>query len=112
MTKLESDVSALRRLFEPWATAPHGPVIWEPEPSDPNEAYKRGLINKAIEVLGAGEAALAGESFRIPDFGESSFPGIQDALAGDAEASDFIQLAFACERVRRSLAQASGHSLR
>ncbi|UJJ58015.1 hypothetical protein [Rhodanobacter denitrificans] len=105
MTQLESNMTTLRRLFEPWNTAPYGTVIWEPEASDPNAAYKRELIAKAREVIAAGDAALTGASFQLPGFGESSFSAIQDALAMDPEERDFIELAAACENVCRSLVQ-------
>jgi hypothetical protein len=73
--------------------------------SDPNAPYKRELIAKAFEVIAVGDAALAGASFKLPSFGESSFAAIQEALATDPEERDFIELASACESVRRSLAQ-------
>lgn len=105
MTQLEMEMTALRRLFEPWNTAPHGTVIWEPEAPDPNAEFKRDLIAKAIEVIAAGDAALLGASFKVPKFGESSISAIQDALATDPEERDFIGLAAACEGVCRSLSR-------
>jgi len=96
---------ALRLLFEPWKTAPHGTVIWEPEASDPTAQFKRSVIAKAKEVLAAGDSALAGSGFKIPQFGEADFPAIQDALATDPEQRNFIELAAACESVSRSLAR-------
>ena len=103
MTQLEREMSTLRRLFEPWNTTPHGTVIWEPEASDPNAEFKRNLIAKATEVIAAGDNALAGANFKVPQFGESDFPTIQDALASDPEQRDFIELAAACESVVSSL---------
>lgn len=108
MTQLEAEMTVLRRLFEPWNTAPHGTVIWEPEPSDPNAAYKHDLIAKASEVIAAGDAALAGAPVEVPDFGEQNYSEIQEALSADHEERDFIELAAACERVRRSLMQHTG----
>ena len=105
MTQLELEMTALRRLFEPWNTAPHGTVIWEPEASDPNADFKRDLIAKAVKVITAGDSALAGASFEVPEFGESSFSAIQDVLAIDPEERNFIELAAACESVSRSLAR-------
>jgi hypothetical protein len=105
MTQLEREMSALRLLFEPWNTAPHGTVIWEPEPSDPNAQFKHSIIAKATEVIAAGDNALAGVSFKVPQFGESDFSAIQDALVTDPEQRDFIELAAACESVVRSLAR-------
>lgn len=105
MIKLEQDITTLRRLFEPWNTAPHGTAIWEPEASDLHAQFKRNLIAKAMEIIAAGESALAGVSFKTPQFGESDFTAIQDTLATDAEQRDFIELAIACESVTRSLAR-------
>jgi len=104
MTQLEAEMTALRRLFEPWNTAPHGAVIWEPEASDPNAEFKRNLIAKAVAVIAAGDSVLAGASFKVPEFGKSSFSAIQHALATDSEERNFIELAAACESVCRSLA--------
>ncbi len=105
MSQLEHEMATLRLLFEPWNTVPHGTVIWEPETSDPNAQFKRSIIAKATEVITAGDNALAGTSFTVPQFGESDFTAIQDALATDPEQRDFIELAAACERVVRSLAR-------
>ena len=105
MTQLEREMAALRLLFEPWKTAPHGTVIWEPEASDPNVQFKRNVIAKATEVIAAGDNALAGSGFTVPQFGEPDFSAIQDALATDPEQRDFIELAAACESVVRSLAR-------
>ena len=105
MIQLEQEMIVLRRLFEPWNTAPHGTVIWEPETTDPNAEFKRDLIARALEVIAAGDCALAGATFSAPDFGESSFSPIQEALATDPEERDFIELAAACERVSHSLAR-------
>ena len=108
MTQLEHEIATLRLLFEPWNTAPWGTVIWEPEASDPNAQFKRSIIAKAFEVISAGDNALAGTSFTVPQFGESDFPAIQYALATDLEQRDFIKLAAACESVVRSLAREAG----
>ena len=105
MTQLELEMTTLLRLFEPWNTAPHGTVIWEPEASDPNAEFKRDLIAKAVKIISAGDNALAGTSFEVPEFGELSFSAIQDALATDPEERNFIELASACESVSRSLAR-------
>lgn len=105
MTQLENEMTALRRLFEPWNTAPHGTVIWQPEASDPNGEFKRDLIANAIEVIAAGDGALAGASFKVPAFGASSFSAIKDALGTDPEERDFIELAAVCESGCRSLAR-------
>lgn len=105
MTRLEQEMATLRLLFEPWNTAPHGTVIWEPEASDPNAQFKRNVIAKAVEVIAAGDNALVRASFKIPQFGEPDFDAIQDALAADPEERNFIELAAACESVVRSLAR-------
>ncbi len=103
MSQLEHEMVVLRLLFEPWNTAPHGTVIWEPEVSDPNAQFKRETIAKATAVVAAGDSALAGSSFTVPQFGEADFSAIQDALATDPEQRNFIELAAACESVVRSL---------
>lgn len=103
MTQLEHDMVTLRLLFEPWNTAPHGTVIWEPEVSDPNGQFKRDLVAKATQIIDAGDRALAGNSFTVPQFGEPDFSAIQHALATDPELRDFVELAAACESVVRSL---------
>lgn len=105
MTPLEIKMATLRRLFEPWNSARHGTAIWEPEASDPNAEFKRVFIANAIEVIVAGESALAGSSFNLPDFGDSSFSTIEKALATDPEEHAFMELAAACESIRRSLMQ-------
>jgi hypothetical protein len=103
MIQLEQEMIVLRRLFEPWNTAPHGTAIWEPEATDPNAEFKRDLIAKAFVLIAAGDCALAGNNFSAPNFGELSFSLIQDALATDPEERNFIELAVACERVRHTL---------
>ncbi len=107
MTRLEQEMATLRLLFEPWNTAPHGTVIWEPEASDPNAQFKRNIIAKAFEVIAAGDNALSGARFTLPQFDEFSFSDIEAALAADHEQRDFIELAAACENVVRSLARVS-----
>lgn len=106
MTQLEHAMIKLRLLFEPWSTAPYGTVIWAPEASDPNAHFKRNMISKATEVITAGEKALAGARFEVPEFGETDFSDIQDALATDSEERDFLELAAACESVVSCLARA------
>lgn len=59
---LKEEMTTLRLLFEPWKTAPHGPVIWEPEISDPNILFKNDLIARAQDIISAGDKALAGVS--------------------------------------------------
>ena len=108
MTQLEHNMTVLRRLFEPWNTAPHGPVIWEPEASDANAQFKRGIISKAAKVITAGESALAGASFTMPQFGESEFNAISATLATDHEERAFHELAVACESVVKALGRVSG----
>lgn len=105
MVQLEHEVIALRRLFEPWNTSPHGTVIWEPEESDPNAQLKRYMIEKAREVIAAGDNALAGTDFKVPQFGESEFTAIEESLANDHQQKAFYELAVACDRVVRSLGQ-------
>ena len=105
MTHLEQEMTVLRRLFEPWNTSPSGIVIWEPEASDPNAKFKRDVIGKASEVITAGDSALAGASFNVPQFGEPEFDSIQESLANDHEQSAFYELAVACDRVVQSLAR-------
>lgn len=107
MSQLEREMAALRLLFEPWNTAPHGTVIWEPDASDRNARFKCRIIAKATSVIAAGDRALAGSSFTIPQFGEADFSAIQDALTTDPEQRDFLELATACESVVRSLSQVS-----
>lgn len=58
-----------------------------------------------VVLIAPGDSALAGVSFKIPQFGESDFPAIEEALATDPEQRDFIELAAACEGVVRSLAR-------
>lgn len=106
--RLENEVVALRMLFEPWKTAPHGTVIWKPESSDPNSQFKRSIIFKAYEVISAGDNALAGAGVTVSEAGEVDIPAIEDALATDPEQRDYIELAVACERVVRSLKLAAG----
>lgn len=103
MSKLERELSALRRLFEPWSSSPQGTVIWEPEASDPNGQFKRDVIAKAAEVIAAGDNLLAGASVKVPRFGEADISAIEGALATDAEQRDYMELATACERVSRLL---------
>ena len=103
MSQLEQELIVLRRLFEPWNTAPHGTVIWEPDESDQNAEFKRNLISKASEVIVAGENALACNSFEVPQFGEPEFNAIAELLANDHAQQDFYELAVACHRVVKSL---------
>ncbi|KIQ26025.1 hypothetical protein RT95_12520 [Xanthomonas campestris] len=105
MNHLEQEMTLLRRLFEPWNTVPHGTVIWEPEASDPNGAFKREMIGKAGEVIAAGDSALAGASFNVPQFGEPDFDSLEASLANDHEQGAFYELAVACDRVVQSLAR-------
>lgn len=105
MTQLEHEMTILRRLFEPWNTSPSGTVIWEPEVSDPSVEFKRGFISRAAQVIRAGDNALADTSFTVPNIGESDFAAIQEALVGDPEERDFVELAAACGRVCRTLTQ-------
>lgn len=98
-------MTILRRLFEPCLTAPHGPVIWAPEESDPNRQFKRNMIAQAIQVLAAGDGALAGGSFEVPEFGESEFDAVQETLLTDPEENQFFELAVACKNVVQSLAR-------
>ena len=103
MTQLEQEMTVLRLLFEPWNTAPSGTVIWEPEASDPNAGFKRDMIAKATEVIAAGDNALSGGNFKVPQFGESEFTAIQETLANDHEQRAFYELAIACDRVSKSV---------
>lgn len=105
MTQLEHDMNVLHRLFEPWLTAPQDTVIWAVEESDPNAHIKHDLIAKANQVLAAGDNALIGARFEVPQFSESAFSAIAEALATDPEERDFFELAEACKRVAQSLAQ-------
>lgn len=103
MTQLDQEMTILRRLFEPWNTAPHGTVIWEPEASDANAQLKRDMISKASKVIAAGENASAGAVSMPPVFGESEFEAIEDSLANDADQQSYYELAVACHRVVQSL---------
>ena len=105
MTKLEQEMSDLRRLFEPWNTASGDTVIWQPEEADPHHQFKREMIGKAGEVIAAGENALAGRKFTVPRVGQPDFETIEASLATDADQNAFLELAVACDRVSRSLAQ-------
>lgn len=103
MNQLEQDMTVLRRLFEPWNTARNGIVIWKPEASDQNATIKRNMIQKARDIIAAGDNALAGASFTMPGYGESEFKAIEDSLVSDHEQRDFYALAVACHRVVQSL---------
>lgn len=107
MNQLEQDMTVLRRFFEPWNTAPSGTVIWEPEASDPNAQFKRNMIQKASDVIAAGDNALTGASFTMPGYGESEFKAIEESLVNDHEQQDFYALAVACHRVVQSLGRAA-----
>lgn len=103
MNDLARELVALRLLFEPWNTAPHGTAIWEPEASDPHADFKCAAIAKALATLDAGERVLAGSPAPIPDLGGLGYDEVDPALASDPEWRDFIELAVGCERVVRAL---------
>lgn len=101
--QLQQEMTVLRRLFEPWNTGWGDTVIWEPEASDLNAQFKRDMIGKARDVIAAGESALAGTSFKVPEFAESEFDAIEESLGDDHEQRNFYELAVACGRVVQSL---------
>ena len=103
MTQLEQEMVVLRRLFEPWNTAPSGTVIWKPEDSDSNGQFKRSIIDKAFEVIVAGDSALAGGNIKLPEFGDSEYDAIAETLGHDHQQNAFNELALACVRVVQSL---------
>ena len=100
MNQLEHDMVVLHRLFQPWLTAPHGTAIWEPEESDQNAQFKRDMIAKANEVIAAGDAALAGGRFIVPQFGKAEFDAIEESRRGQSELSASLG-----ERVRQAVEQ-------
>ncbi|MGO1003242.1 hypothetical protein [Lysobacter sp. CA196] len=103
MIQLENEMIVLRRFFEPSKTAPYGPVIWEPEESDPNAAFKRSLVDKAMQVIAAGDNSLAGACFTMPEFAESEFDAIGERLFSDPEERTYLELALTCESVVKIL---------
>jgi hypothetical protein len=103
MIQLKQELATLRRLFEPWNTAPSGTAIWEPEPSDPNALFKRNLIDYAYKVIAAGDSTLSGENFNAPQFDEALFDKIQESLSNDHEHQAFLELAQALNSVVSTL---------
>ena len=107
MVQLQSDVAALRRLFDPFLAASGDTIIWPPDDSDENAQFKRELFARAKQILAAGESALAGETVDIPELGSLEFRAIDESLSTDALKREWIELSSACRSVVQSLARAA-----
>jgi hypothetical protein len=107
MTQLKNDVAALRRLFEPWLAASGDTLIFPPEESDENAPFKRELFAKAQQILAAGDSAISGAAFDLPELGNLEFRAIDQALGADPLKSEWVELSTACERVVQSIARAA-----
>ena len=106
MNRLKQEVEILRRLFDPEASKPNGTVMWEPRDNDPHAQFKNDLLDKAGSILVAGDLALSGGLYTVPEFGDSEFDSIEKTLTGDLSDSDdraYFELAAACENVVQSL---------
>ena len=105
MTQLKNDVAVLRRLFEPWLAASGDTLIWPPEDSDENAPFKRELFAKAKQILAAGESAISGAAFDMPDLGSLEFNAIDTALGADPLKREWVDLGMACKCVVQSLSR-------
>ena len=105
MTQLEHDVALLRRLFEPWLAASGDTLIWPPDESDRNAPFKREMIAKARQILAAGESALVGATFKVPQLDNSQPSAIEAALTSDPLKREFLELGMACKNVVQDLAR-------